>query len=198
MTKFNTFQAQFRRELKNTTVKLNNTEDKLNDTREKLETARQQVKKTDKRFVWKIDNFSNLLRQAKTGESLVFSSDPFCGTESCGYKLRMKMYPNGSRPGKNTHVLVYIFVMKSEYDAMLPWPFKKKVTFTLIDQQEDPVERKSVTLSLMPGDVPGNFARPIQEENTGRGFNEFISHEKLDSRRYLVDDTLFLQVEIGP
>ena len=85
MTKFNTFQAQFRRELKNTTVKLNNIEDKLNDTREKLETARQQVKKTDKRFVWKIDNFSNLFRQAKTGESLVFSSDPFCGTESCGY-----------------------------------------------------------------------------------------------------------------
>jgi len=34
--------------------------------------------------------------------------------------------------------------MKGEYDALLPWPFNKKVTFTLIDQDEDLLKRKKV------------------------------------------------------
>ncbi|RMX40868.1 hypothetical protein pdam_00025703 [Pocillopora damicornis] len=50
---------------------------------------------------------------------------------------------------------------------------------------------------MVATNVP-NFARPKTEENMGRGFNNFIPHFKLHSRRYIVDDTLFLQVEISP
>ncbi|XP_078355844.1 TNF receptor-associated factor 6-like [Oculina patagonica] len=177
--------------------KFKNTEVKLSKTQEKLETTSKQVEKFDKPFVWKIDTFSSILRQARAGGKSVYDSAPFYTdrTGANGFKLKVKLYPNGDGSGKNTHLSVFIFVMKGEYDAILPWPFKKKLKFTLIDQQEDPVKRENVTLCF----IPEFFARPTQEESsTGYGFPKFITLEKLCSRRYLVDDTLFLQVEIGP
>ena len=146
-------------------------------------------------FTWKITSFAIKLKQAKNKVKEYVESDPFY---MHGYKLKLKMYPNGYVNVKNTHLSIFIFVMKGENDAILPWPFKKKVKFTLIDQQEDSVKRKNVFLSFIPGYRPESFARPTQEENAVSGYTEFISHEKLYSRRYLLDDTLFLQVETGP
>ena len=151
-------------------------------------------------FTWKVKEFSKRLRQAQTGEMPFTTSIPFYTdrTESYGYKIKVRIDPNGAGSSKNTHLSVYIIVMKGEYDPILPWPFKKKVKFTLIDQQEDPAERENVASQFTPIDYPESFARPKLEENTGHGYAKFISHEKLHSRRYLVDDNLFLQVEIGP
>ena len=150
-------------------------------------------------FIWKVDNFGEILEQAKTGVKEVVESNPFytARTESYGYKLKVRIDPNGCGPGKNTHMSVFTVVMKGEYDAILPWPFRKKVTFTVIDQQEDAAQRENVTMEFATGDFPKQHGRPVREENTGLGFEQLISHEKLNSRRYLVDDTLFLQVEVG-
>lgn len=53
-------------------------------------------------------------------------------------------------------------------------------------------------MHFIPDNDSEYFTRPVEEENTGYGFADFISHEKLHSRRYLVEDTFFLQVEVGP
>lgn len=158
------------------------------------------VKLETRLFIWKVENFSEVLRQAKAGESNVIASDPFYTdrTESYGYKLRVKIFPNGDGPGKNTHLSVFISVMKGAYDAILPWPFSKKVKFTLIDQHEDSIKQENIARQFIPDDFPESFARPTKEENKGYGCHEFIPQEKLLSGRYLVDDTLFLQIEIGP
>lgn len=151
-------------------------------------------------FVWKITDFHEMLRQAKIEESegkKMVESGPFY-TERYGYKLKVRIYPNGIKSGKNSHLSVYIIVMKGEYDAILSWPFKKKLILSIIDQQEDPNERQNVAWRLLPGNHPQCFARPINEDNKTRGFAQFICHEKLHSRRYLLDDTLFLQVKVGP
>ena len=163
------------------------TEVKLKDTQEKLES---------RIFIWRIVNYRQILRKARTGEKACIESAPFYTdrTKSYAYKLRAVIYPNGTESGENTHLSVFIIVMKGKYDAILPWPFKKKVKFTLIDQQEDPVQRRNVTRRLNPANHPECYARPTSEENIGRGFFKFKSHEELYSRRYLVDDTLFLQV----
>ena len=165
---------------------------KLSDTRKELET---------RVFVWKINGLSEMFGAAKTNNKKYTESPPFytdSRTENCGYKLKIKIYPNGEQRGKDTHVTVYVVVMKGEYDAILSWPFKKKVTFTLIDQQEDPDKRENITRCFTSENMTGSFSRPVKEENPGRGFCNFISHEKLYTRRYVVDDTLFLRVEIGP
>ena len=157
--------------------------------------TRLRVTEESRIFTWKITSFEIKSRQAKNKVKEYEESDPFY---TYGYKLKLRLYPNGGNSGENTHLSMYIVVMKSEYDAILPWPFKKKVTVTLIDQQEDLVERENVLMSIFPDDIPACSARPTQEQNTGCGYPEFITLEKFRSRRYLVGDTLFLQVELGP
>ena len=153
------------------------------------------VTEESRTFTWKITSFAIKSREAKNKVKEYVESYPF---HRYGYKLKLRLYPNGGDSGENTHLSMYIFVMKGEYGAILPWPFKKKVTVTLLDQQEDPVERENVLMSFIPVNEPECFARPTQEQNTGYGHPKFITPEKLHSWRYLVDDTLFVQVEIGP
>ena len=104
------------------------------------------------------------------------------------------MYPNGDADGKNTHLSVYVSLLKGKYDAILPWAFSKTVTFTLIDQQENELHANNVVVILTPGPANDCFARPL-DSNDGYGFSRFISHQELRTRRYIVDDTLFLKVQ---
>ena len=119
------------------------------------------VKLETRTFIWKIERFSEVLRQAKAGEKKKIESIPFYTgrTERCGYKLRVWMFPNGDRVSGNAHLCVCIVLMKGEYDTILPWPFKKRVTFTLIDQQGNPVERENVAKYFVAGDHPECFAK---------------------------------------
>ena len=151
-------------------------------------------------FLWRIDGFSDILEKAKNeGKEKIYSDPLYTKTETdgYGYKLKVLICPNGIGDAKNTHLSVYIIIMKGEYDAILPWPFNEKVKFTLIDQQDESGKRwcKKKTAELIEENIP-SFTRPTTEENIGIGFNCFISHEELKSQHYIVDDTLFLQVEI--
>ena len=57
-------------------------------------------------FVWKVNDFSNILRQAKAAERKSIESDPFYN-EICGYKLKLRIYPNGLRSGKNINLSLW-------------------------------------------------------------------------------------------
>lgn len=148
-------------------------------------------------FVWKISGFSEMLRQAKQGRNSKIDSVPFY-TSSYGYKLKVSVNPNGDGSGKNTHLSAFVIVMKGDYDGLLPWPFSQKVSFTLIDQQDRLNERENIVMHFKSNTRLENFARPVSEENPGRGYARFVSHEKLKTRRFIVDDTLFIQVDVGP
>ena len=146
-------------------------------------------------FLWKIHNFNEVLKQSKAGnKEKVESGIPH--TATYGYNLIVGIYPNGHGSYINTHLSVFIVVMKGEYDAALAWPFSKKVRLTLIDQQDGGDKRENVCHLINPETGPANFCRPKEKENEGWGYSHYISHEQLKSRKYIVDDTLFLQVEI--
>ena len=131
-------------------------------------------------FLWRIDNFSQILKEAKNGGKEKIGSDPFytkSETESFGYKLRLEIRPNGLGNSENTHLSVFIAVMKGEYDAILRWPFNKKVKFTVIDQQNDPDQRENVTGGIVGRDI-SNFARPKKKRKLVTGsFKFYISFE---------------------
>lgn len=200
--------------LRDTEDELKKTQNKLNDTQETTKTLTKKLETLQGRFetstvmiksessiypwwfVWKVNDFSNILRQAKAAERKSIESDPFY-TEICGYKLKLRIYPNGLRSGKNNYLSVFFAIIKGEYDAILNWPFKRKVKFTLIDQQDDPDKRRNITMVIKKSDNLDGYERP-KVENSGRGLCNFISHKTLYSRRYLVDDTLFIRFEIGP
>ena len=70
--------------------------------------------------------------------------------------------------------------------------------FTLIDQQENPDNRDNIVLVLRAQPQLESFARPVTDENIGRGFEKSVSHNKLRERRYIVDDTIIIQVKVSP
>ena len=191
-------QASMRLHLDLACVKLGDTQKKFEETTNKLE---KKVKALEKRihyfekkcesFTWRIDGFSEVLRKAKSGEETKIESSPFY---RYGYKYKLELHPNGVDCGENTHLSVYLVIMKGEYDATLTWPFDKKFTFTLIDQQENEHNRENIVMSTSLDPKRRNFARPVKEQNPGWGFHQFVSNEKLQKRRYIVDDTIFVQV----
>ena len=140
-------------------------------------------------FIWKITSFEN---QVKNNEDSYITSVPFY---AYGYKLMVRLYPKRFDNGENTHLSIAISVMGGEYDAILPWGFSKKVAFTLIDQQDNPDHRQDVVMGFTAD--PNNFKKPVKEGDFfGVGFAEFVSHIFLRTRRFIVDDTIFIKVQV--
>ena len=147
-------------------------------------------------FVWKITGFSHVLKLAKNGNTKSIFAEFFTGKQ--GYKLNVRVDPDGDQTNKNRYLSVFVGIMKGDYDAILPWPFRDVVTFTVIDQQPDASQRKNVVAVLEPDQTPCFSGRPTVEENPMlRGFRRLISHKMLKTRRYVEHDTLFLQVDVG-
>lgn len=192
-------------------VKLSDGQKKFEETTRKLTKLEERLNHLEKNihcseeccnsFTWRINNFSELLRKARSGEESDIESTPFY---RCGYKCKLIMGLNedGSEDedeDEDTYLSIYIIIMKGEYDAALTWPFQKRVTFTLIDQQENANNRENIVMSSNDTDDTSDyecFGRPVKDENVGRGFDNFVSHEILQERRYIVDDTIFIQVRI--
>ena len=177
---------------------------KLSDTQKKFEKLEKRVNALENHihyseencelFTWRIDCFSEVMRKAKSGEEIRIDSKPFY---RYGYKCKLRLYPDGEGALKNTQFMfVYLIIMKGELDAILSWPFHKKVTFTLIDQQENANDRKNIGKSFISDPKRRSFERPVNEENFGWGLAKFVSHEELQKRRYIVDDAIFIQFHI--
>lgn len=47
----------------------------------------------------------------------------------------LRLYANGDSTAKNVAMSLFLVIMKGNYDALLTWPFKQKVTFVLLDQE---------------------------------------------------------------
>lgn len=203
-------------ELNKTQIQLNNTQTQLNNSQEttvelvrKVDLLERQLKEKlnekqvneavhkvmqmKTRFVWKIDNFSEMLRKAKRDEKFKIRSQPFY-THSCGYKLQLSLYPNGNGFGTNSHLSIYNYVLKGEYDAILPWPVKITTQITLIDQQPSGIHQDNVELRI----TNTLSEKPKSGDRNSRGSSQFVSQDKLMKRCYLEHDTLFLRVDVGP
>ena len=190
-------QAAMRLHLDLACVKLGDTQKKFEETTKKLVERVNALEKDMhskercESFTWRIDGFSEVLRKAKSGEQTFIESSPFY---RYGYKCKLRIHPNGCDSGENTHLTVYLVIMKGEYDTTLTWPFDKKFTFTLIDQQENEHDRENIVKSCTSNPKKRSFARSVKEQNIGWGFAESVSHEELQKRRYIVDDTIFVHV----
>ena len=130
---------------------LRNTQEELHNTKQLVKKLEERINALEKKpfvYLWKIRGFHELLRQVKTGyEDEEKLSAPFY-TSEFGYKVRMSLYPNGTGEGKNTHLSIFFYIMKGDYDSNLQWPFPKRVTFTLIDPKENPEDRDNISAIL--------------------------------------------------
>ena len=81
--------------------------------------------------VFKMTDFESCKRGSKS-----WYSPPFY-THSGGYKMLLKVYADGIRSGKGTHVSVSVHLMPGRNDDNLVWPFRGEVTVELLNQLED-------------------------------------------------------------
>ncbi|XP_069787319.1 TNF receptor-associated factor 5-like isoform X2 [Narcine bancroftii] len=145
------------------------------------------------KLIWKICNYRRRKQEAAEGTAVSLFSQPFY-TSRCGYRLCARAYLNGDGAGKGTHLSLFFVVMKGEYDSLLMWPFKQKVTLILMDQSP----KKHHIVELFKADASStSFKRPVSEMNIASGCPRFVSHTALESGKtgiFIKDDTIFIKV----
>ena len=83
--------------------------------------------------------------------------------------------------GKRRHKSVFFVVMRGQYDTLLRWPFRQKVTFMLMVQ--DNVEH--VIDAFRPDPSSSFFERPRRETNIASGCRIFCSLTELNNNAYV-------------
>ena len=141
----------------------------------------------DGTFIWKIPEVKRRTADAISGKTLSLYSAPFY-TSRHGYKMCLRLYLNGDGSGKGTHLSFFLALMKGEYDALLPWPFKQAVTLILLDQAET-----NDIIQSFKADDSTSFQRPDKEMSTASGCPTFAPLSMLDNPAYVKDDVMFLQ-----
>lgn len=142
--------------------------------------------------MWKIRDYKRRKQEAITGRTLSLYSQPFYSSRF-GYKFCGRVYLNGDGQGKGTHLSFFFVVMKGEFDALMPWPFQRHVTLSVIDQES---RQRDISESFFPDADSNSFFQPTTEMNVATGCPLFISHRELETNRYCKDDTIFLKLTV--
>lgn len=143
-------------------------------------------------LIWKIRDYARRKQEAVSGKTLSLYSQPFY-TSYFGYKMCARVYLNGDGMGKGTHLSLFFVVMRGEYDALLPWPFRQKVTLMLMDQGGS---RKHLGDAFKPDPNSSSFKRPSAEMNIASGCPLFVAQSVLETGSYIKDDTIFIKVTV--
>ncbi|XP_068689613.1 TNF receptor-associated factor 2-like [Montipora foliosa] len=152
-------------------------------------TRQQPVTSYDGVLIWKISDLARKRQDAISGRQVSLYSPCFY-TGRYGYKMCARIYLNGDGMGKGTHISLFFAVMRGEYDALLRWPFRQKVTFMLLDQNN--VEH--VIDSFKPDPNSSSFQRPRRETNIPSGCPMFCPLSEFNNHAYVMDDAMFLKV----
>ncbi|XP_065901619.1 TNF receptor-associated factor 4-like [Dysidea avara] len=125
-------------------------------------------------------------------------SEPFYSHNE-GYKLCLRVDPDGHSNGKGTHLSVFLYLMKGPHDDELKWPLRGKFEMKLLNQTSD-CEHHSEIVHFNESvrfDVAGKIANG-ERASRGRGHQQFILNEDLNkvtlTRQYLKDDCLFFKI----
>uniref|UniRef100_A0ACB8EGL9 Uncharacterized protein n=1 Tax=Sphaerodactylus townsendi TaxID=933632 RepID=A0ACB8EGL9_9SAUR len=131
-----------------------------------------------------------LLRNATCGKKRSAYS-PVFATHAFGYRLCVRMYPDGDGIGKGSHLSLFLALAQGPYDDVLPWPFQQKVTFFLLD----PTQKKSpLKETFLPDPHSTSFHQPHERLNVASGSPLFATKAQIPG--YLKDDVLYLKVVV--
>lgn len=143
-------------------------------------------------LLWRISDFRRRKREAVGGEILSLYSQPFY-THRYGYRMCARIYLNGDGLGKGTHVSLFFAIMRGDFDALLTWPFKQKVTLTLLDQSSS---GQHLSDTFFPDPTSTSFHQPSSEMNVASGCPLFVRQSVLEAQPYLVRDSIFLRIVV--
>ncbi|XP_062518992.1 TNF receptor-associated factor 6-like [Corticium candelabrum] len=191
-----------RDELEETRNELAETKDELAETRDELTETSVQLSievhrrslslspQTPKQFIftWTIDNWHEKVRAFKEKNDATgkISSGPFYVYP--GYRLYIGVYPNGFTTDYTGYLGVVLFATEGQFDETVRWPFPFSFDFELVDQQ---VGGKNICGQLSP---PYGNALECSTCRVGYGNAKLASHEDLESRCYIKDDSICIKL----
>ena len=139
---------------------------------------------------WNIPDFKKDVEAAKLGSGpRSFYSNYFYGRS--GHRLRARIYPDGDGAGKGTHVSVFLVIHKSDKDQFIEWPFKEKVTVSLVGSQG----RVLLQEHFIPDENSSSFRRPVSDHNIASGIPLMV--KQADLNNFLVDGALLLKIVVS-
>ena len=104
---------------------------------------------------------------------------------------------NGEGVGAGTHVSVYVYLMKGEYDDRLRWPFCANITLQIMNQRSD--QHHHTRDIPFNGEVAADVSqRVVSGERSsagGLGFCEFMPHNSIGfNKLYIKSNCLKLRL----
>lgn len=110
-----------------------------------------------------------------------------------GYKMCLRVYLNGDGIGRGTHLSIFFVVMRGQYDALLPWPFRQKISLFLLNQ----CGNAHITDAFQPDTNSSSFRRPTTDMNIASGCPKFALHSVLDpGSDFLREDKIFIRAVV--
>ena len=163
--------------------------------KEKLQATEDEVTKL-KLSLTSCCGFPKVYHVKQTKDSIYL---PSFYTHPYGYKMCVRVDPNGSCSGKGTHVSICTYLMKGLYDEHLKWPFRGNINIQIVNQagDYDHVER-IIHYNDMTSDNVANRVTS-EERSNGWGIHIFIAHSDLEynatkKTQYLKDNHLIVRV----
>ncbi|CAF0912396.1 unnamed protein product [Brachionus calyciflorus] len=149
-------------------------------------------------IIWKIDHFLEKFNDCKSGKKPTIFSPPFL-TSRHGYKLALSASLYGDGKAKGKFMSLFLCICKGEFDSLLSWPFGHKISLTLLDQCVNIQDRRHVTYTIKPNTCRENMpflGRPTSDRNASFGAQKFVELEVLNSYDYIMDDSIYIKVEV--
>ena len=151
-----------------------------------FKTTKQLSQRTQEQFTQRQDD-------TKSGKFTSIYSLPFY-THRYGYKMCLRLYPFGDGAGRETHLSLFIVVMKGDFDEILEWPFKHKMTFQLLNQNGS----KDVADAFRADPQSSSFRKPISDMNIATGCPKFAPLDDLQKQGFASGNLLFVRAQMEP
>ncbi|XP_067939717.1 TNF receptor-associated factor 5-like [Watersipora subatra] len=146
----------------------------------------------DGTMTWKIEDYKKRKDDAIRGRQMFIYSHPFY-TSRTGYKMCLRAYINGDGLGRGKCLSLFFVVMRGQYDELLEFPFRQRVTFTLLSPRNPSLNKVA---TFLPDSDSSSFRRPQTEMNIASGCPQFVPHSEVESSNYLISDCIYIRVAV--
>ena len=159
-----------------------------------LELAQLEASRYNGILIWKITNYKQQFEEALSGHKR-YTDSPLIYTSRHGYKMLARLYLNGDGIGTGSHMSLSFEVLKEEFDALLPWPFRQTVTLKVLNQLPS---KRNISIILYPEPTSPSFKRPTSVKNIPYHFPQFVPLKTLQSPEagYVNDNTLYIRIDV--
>ena len=97
-------------------------------------------------------------------------------------------YLNGDGWGYKSHLSLFFVIMHGDFNTLLKWLYKHKVSIILVDQ----THCKHVVQTFKPTPEFNSFQQPKSDMNIASGCPQFAELSVLEDPCYVINSTMFI------